>query len=141
MNVQEIKERWSKATRGPWVADMRPVATECGECGEYAYEVPGVIRRKSDGCGIVDVQESEKQNENAAAIASAPTDIAFLLAEVERLNRMVDKACAIIDGCPGFNTMDSSGNGNWFCGEKDCMRSKGPYTDCWRKYLQEGEAD
>ena len=30
MNAQEIRERWSKATRGPWVADMRPVATECG---------------------------------------------------------------------------------------------------------------
>lgn len=68
-------------------------------------------------------------------------DFNLLLAEVRRLNQMVDKACAIIDGCPGFNTMDSSGNGNWFCGNKDCTRSKGQYTVCWRKYLQEGEAD
>lgn len=47
--LQVIEERWRKATPGPWVADMRRVATECGECGEYAYEVPGVIRCKSDG--------------------------------------------------------------------------------------------
>ena len=128
MNVQEIKERWSKATRGPWVADMRPVATECGECGEYAYEVPGVIRRKSDGCGIVDVQESEKQNENAAAIASAPTDIAYLLAEVERLNRMVDKAVNRIQfACCEFLV----GNG---CEQTRC-------AECWRKYLESEVAD
>ena len=101
--LQEIEQRWEKATKGPWIADMRPVATECGECGEFAYEVPGVIRCKSDGCGIVDVQESEKQNENAAAIAHAPTDISALLAEVRRLNRMVDKAVEMLQAeidCP-----------------------------------------
>ena len=94
----------------------------------------------------------------AEMFANAPTDIQALLAkvrrlterlqyeetchaeareEVRRLNRMVDKACALIDGCPQFNTMDSSGNGNWFCKDKNYKRGKGQYADCWRKYLEE----
>ena len=123
--LAEIEQRWAKATKGPWVADMRPVATECGECGEYAYEVPGVIRRKSDGCGIVDVQDSEKQNENAAAIASAPDDIQALLAEVRRLNRMVDKAVDYLEHscCDAPQSFD-------------CEETNKNCRDCWKEYLE-----
>ena len=149
--LSEIEQRWTKATRGPWIADMRPVATECGECGEYSYEVAGVVRRKSDGCGIVDVQDSEKQNENAQAIASAPTDIALLLAEVRRLqeklhyeetchaeaqeevrrlNRMVDKAVDYLEHscCDAPQSFD-------------CEEINRACRDCWKEYLESEVAD
>lgn len=133
MNVQEIRERWSKATRGPWVADMRPVATECGECGEYAYEVPGVIRRKSDGCGIVDVQESEKQNENAAAIAAAPTDIAWLLAEVERL-----RCCGTCGNWEQFDEFGSEKIHNCIANKKLTWRERFDKCDKWQGVRKNG---
>ena len=134
--LQEIEQRWAKATPGPWATDS------CQTIVKTWHQKPGICEWKIAGIAFNQRNGGYFSNKNdAAAIANAPTDIALLIAEVQRLNHVVDKACASIDGCPRFNTMDSSGNGNWFCGEKDCMRSKGPYTDCWRKYLQEGEAD
>ena len=91
ITVQEIRERWSKATPGPW----RYEKTDCH------YITNGVM----DYTFGYDMEEYDAQ-----AIASAPTDIAYLLAEVERLNRMVDRAidklaefgCVVdADPCPG----------------------------------------
>lgn len=84
------------------------------------------------------LREFDERNQTQAhCLAARAEKIDRLEEEVRRLNRMVGKACALIDGCPQFNTMDSSGNGNWFCNDKNCMRGKGQYADCWRKYLEE----
>ena len=70
--LAEIRERWAKATPGPWAHD-RP---------------PGEVYALSDGSEIIaDVYGGPdgRLEPNSAAIAAAPTDIADLLAEVERL--------------------------------------------------------
>lgn len=70
----------------------------------------------------------------AAAIAFAPTDIAYLLTEVKRLNRMVDVSCKALSdhgiGCPlCIYSLQ------WDC-DAECEVAKNEET-CWRKYLEE----
>lgn len=104
MNVQEIRDRWSKATRGKWDTFEGPFCME--------------IRSDNDIPCLAMVQDKN----DAAAIASSPTDIAYLLAEVERLNRMVDKACERLEL---LSADDNYGYGK----------------ETWRKYLESEVAD
>ena len=87
--IEEIRKRWGAATPGPW-----DVITSSGR-GEEKWRT---IRAK--GRPVVRVDEFTRYTRgepetfcgvwiadaNAGAIGAAPSDIAFLLAEVERLN-------------------------------------------------------
>lgn len=65
-------------------------------------------------------------------------DFLILLAEVRRLNRMVDKACELYadlqKSCP-YDAHDFEPDG-------DCNETcKNEYADCWRKYLESEVAE
>lgn len=77
--LQAIEARWAKATPGPW------------ECIKYNKDSPKMYGKdfsyKPAYLQPLNIRLSEDETgwDNAAAIASAPTDIADLLAEVRRL--------------------------------------------------------
>ena len=71
----EIRERWAKATSGPW------------ERVEFLSHV-GVDSVSNPQQVIASVRHED----DIAAIAAAPSDIAYLLAEVERLRDALDVA-------------------------------------------------
>lgn len=79
--LAEIKERTEKATPGPW----------------DAYTVPG-MNRSSDGYSAVGIAETEVQVTRDAGgwfdadfIAHARTDVPALVAEVVRLQGIIDR--------------------------------------------------
>ena len=88
--IEEIRERLEKATPGPWEDDGVNVTQANGEwvdvtpsrveCMSYCYG--GSVERMKD--------------DDRTFIANAPADVAFLLAEVERLER--EKADAWDEG-------------------------------------------
>lgn len=118
--LAEIEQRWAKATRGPW---------------ESLF--PGRIVSHPETCAVrqsetfidwicqVQTSNQPRWEHDAIAIASAPTDIALLLAEVRRLNRMVDKGVDYLEHscCDAPQSFD--------CEEinRDCR-------DCWKEYLE-----
>ena len=73
--LQEIRARLDAATPGPWV--VKPPGEGKSSSG---------IRR-----GALDIAWSVTAREDADLIANAPADIAWLLAEVERLQRANDE--------------------------------------------------
>ena len=86
--IEEIRKRWSAATPGPW-----DVTTSSRRREEKWRTI------RAQGRAVVRVDEFTRHNggepetycgvwiddANAQAIGAAPSDIAFLLAEVERL--------------------------------------------------------
>lgn len=70
--LQEIAERWANATPGPWAL------FHC----EGEYSVMPAMRPGDIATGI-------RNKADAQALAHAPTDIATLLAEVDRLTRLL----------------------------------------------------
>lgn len=86
-----IQDRLTKATPGPWVH---------GQNGGYVILGYKPEKKRIDGYGADDhvcvlddgdhhqYRSEDEQLANAAFIANAPTDIARLLAEVERLNKV-----------------------------------------------------
>jgi D-tyrosyl-tRNA(Tyr) deacylase len=74
--IQEIEERHAAATPGPWTVH------KCGDSAGYAvYEgTPNAFVKAITGWGSV-----LQSKENAELIAHAPTDIAYLLSEYNRL--------------------------------------------------------
>ena len=86
--LTEIRERWAAATPGPWChrhandgVKRTPLPEVCSE---------GAAR--GDWCPTVASTSYDEAIANAAAIAAAPTDIADLLAEVERLRVTMEVA-------------------------------------------------
>lgn len=90
MTIEEIKARREKITPGPWEShlDGRQVNTiaQFNECRvkNWAGDRNRHICTLTDGeyCMYVHLHEQES---NAQFIANAPTDIDWLIAEVERL--------------------------------------------------------
>jgi len=80
MNIEEIKNRWSKATPGPWCTFSAfgtiQVASESGNMLDY-------------GSWSVTARTIARYNNpsDAMAIAQAPSDIAYLISEIERLEK------------------------------------------------------
>jgi hypothetical protein len=74
--IEQIAERWSKATPGPWVPseqdDVCAITTAYEQLWDDSQSVPTVGDIVKPWYGVV-------TEEDAAAIASAPTDIATLL--------------------------------------------------------------
>lgn len=91
--LQEIRDRWAKATPGPW--DWGPLIRDMA--GDYMIWRRRAKRRKRREfvatvggltqpiCPPDAEILFQADADNAAAIACVPDDIAFLLAEVERL--------------------------------------------------------
>lgn len=95
LDLELIKDRLAKAHTewGEWAVQ----SDEWGECHHV------VIR--DDGPGYSIIAEGIGQGEDdgladATFIAEAPSDLAALLAEVERLRGQIEGLCAIIDSHP-----------------------------------------
>lgn len=116
--MKEIEQRWAKATPGPWQYEERENDDGMTDCHCITN-------------GVIDYTFGYDMEEyDAAAIASAPTDIALLLAEVRRLNRMVEKA---IEKLSEFGCVTDSDPCPANYVEVGC-------AECVRKYL-ESEGD
>lgn len=81
--IQEIRERQDAATSGPWQAEGREIWRR-GE--SYTANIGGHV-------WIADVEHAG----NKDFIAHAPSDIAYLLAEVERLQYAIEAALCYLD--------------------------------------------
>ena len=96
--LQEIRERWDG--KGPWFSEYGEDQTNREEPPSWNGEMYITGKRGTaqydQSSYVATVGYNGSGESDAAAIAAAPTDIATLLQEVERLNRMVDKACQII---------------------------------------------
>ena len=113
--LQAIEERWAKVTMEPWrISGDNVVAphlkNECIVCTYLPWD---------------DTYTRDEDKQTITAIAHAPTDISALLAEVRRLNRMVDSAVDYLEHscCDAPQSFD--------CEEinRDC-------ADCWKEYLE-----
>lgn len=77
-----IRERWGKVTPGPWKYTASQLLTS--------------VQQVEDPC-IAIMYDPHYENDlanakaNGKAIAAAPTDIAALLEEIERLNHIIEK--------------------------------------------------
>ncbi len=104
--LAEIKARLAAATPGPWrqtePTDGTPIVFDmtCGgeSCSFEDCDLP------DEGMHVCDLAWGELSDADAALIANAPTDIARLLAEVERFHDILgederdrDIAAALID--------------------------------------------
>ena len=99
MTEQELKaieKRWAKATPGPWKWVDRCVRPD--------------DKYKTMALCSFDLRANNAipWENDAEFIANAPTDIHALLAEVKRLNRMVDLSCKILGDVPGI-CLDENG--------------------------------
>ena len=83
IDLDAIKERLAKATPGPWAVCKRPANSTWVQGGTIGSVPHG--SRVADTCVL-----GPNYAHDAAFIAHAPTDIAALVAEVERLRREVD---------------------------------------------------
>jgi hypothetical protein len=101
--IDEIKARWAKATPGPWKRQINgiraagtvdtcdsPVMITFTRCYPTENKDPDGRVFRLEGCAA----------SNAAAIASAPTDIAYLLQEIERLKITGCENCAKMKAQP-----------------------------------------
>lgn len=115
LTIAEIKERWGRATKGPWLwagsnnsvalmaargwGDVVMAFRRWGMRGaQPAFVIDGLIydvARGKGGRSLLIRPESHNQwkirgidHPDAVAIANAPTDVAFLLGEVERLQQI-----------------------------------------------------
>ena len=89
-NLDEIRERWAKGTPGPWEATVIDGWGECVINPNDPFQIIAVVKRpyawECSSCTVEEFSEIQKEhNATTIKIANAPTDIAFLLAEVERL--------------------------------------------------------
>lgn len=99
--LKAIEERWAKATPGPWEICLGSGGNVCTGIHHYLKDGSGsifVADCLTDYMLSKAVKCEDDHRQNLKAIASAPTDIAALLAEVRRLNRMVVNAQHMIAG-------------------------------------------
>ena len=112
LDLEPIKERLAEATPGPWFADDDGgVSTEPHACTMTSTPIVD-----TEGCGMGNPKD-------ATFIANAPSDIAALVAEVERLRGQIDAARALHKPLDALNTNSNrigqvclgcgQDNGNW----------------------------
>lgn len=110
--LEAIRSRWAKATPGPWTFGG-PVARKLllNEAGNQitqgltseVYEIGHAVDRIPPGIAVVNdyflpsgttghgAEQRWSAKDNASAIAHAPEDVAWLIAEVEHLRKQVAK--------------------------------------------------
>jgi len=84
--LEEIEERWAKTTPGPWAVN------DANDAGELYV---GRANDNGDWFAIVEFTYQiweERVREDADAIAAAPQDIAWLIAEVKRTREELEQA-------------------------------------------------
>lgn len=111
--LDEIRARWANATPGPWKAGgpvtrealLRAapsgLSAEVYEIGHNSDHFPPALAVVNDYCvphplrgpKVLD-RERWTAADNAQAIAHAPEDVAWLLAEVERLRALLARRTA-----------------------------------------------
>jgi len=87
VSTQSIRARLAKATPGPWRVESRHLGDSSAAC------ISAGINSYGDGpesypIGIL--SKGTVSDANADFIANAPTDIAFLLSEIDRLTADVE---------------------------------------------------
>ena len=123
--LQAIEQRWAMATPGPWFWDVNKACREILLESAANRVVMGFKRYGMGGAqptflGALEIEPAETLavprkahhpnfdmdiiHPDAQAIASAPADIAALLAEVERLNERIEKMKS--EACPPVHCMD-----------------------------------
>ena len=81
--IAEIVERWGSATPGPWEDYAVYAYGHEAADAQYGVQTPGEHGR---GVAVVgDLGDRDHAPNDAHAIANAPTDVMFLLDEVNRL--------------------------------------------------------
>lgn len=80
--LDEIRKRLEAATPGPWFYRNAGVRKKCKKAEIKLADCPVAFRGP-------DIEEHKGGYNDAEFIAHAPEDIAYLLAEVERLNALV----------------------------------------------------
>lgn len=90
--IEQIKERWSKATPGPWMFNKSGFISDCHFMAVCRMNETNSFR----SCGKSLSNGEVSWENNAAAIASVPTDIAYLLERVERQEKIIEKLTQIL---------------------------------------------
>lgn len=90
--LDEIKARWAKATPGPWKAATNTLGGGVVDALVYQEGRLEAVVCETPASNVRYTKPEERaQNErNAEAIAAAPTDVACLVGEVERLRGHLD---------------------------------------------------
>ena len=86
-DIEDIRQRWAKATPGPWSVNLDPRNVTAGPF-YWKHSRPGA---QWGGA------EAEQATSDAEAIAAAPSDIAALLAEAARLRGLVEEVDPALD--------------------------------------------
>ena len=97
MDLQAIEARLEAATQGPWSFHILPQPVGITAATIHSEHGP------RETCWTVDLPPEiggMGTDKDAEFIAHAPSDLAALLAEVERLRGQIEGLCAIIDSHP-----------------------------------------
>ena len=86
LNIEEIKARVEKATPGPWRTSGDIEHLVCAEENSEKYSGPPIIADCGHLYNASNSFQVREMQDNAVFIAHARTDIPALIAEVERLN-------------------------------------------------------
>ena len=84
MNLEPIKARLAAATEGPWFVEGMPETAEC-----RVLAIDGEPEPDNNYWGCIPVTSGGSVPADADLIAHAPTDLARLVAEVERLRAVI----------------------------------------------------
>lgn len=96
--IEEIRARWAKATPGPWQWDGDPVQPDA----LCAHEAEVTIFEAVDNYNNAAMRwPNPKRVADQSAIAHAPDDIAYLLAELEQERKVVEAVRSSEDACAG----------------------------------------
>lgn len=107
--IEAIRARWEKATPGPWALDPS-LWSPPGWDDDMHYrrvvhgepnKVSGIREPLFSTNGAPDGTVQSRQNHrDAAAVAAAPEDVAWLLSEVDRLRIQLDRLTLRFMGAP-----------------------------------------
>ncbi len=131
--LSEIKERLERATPGPWFVaeqpfDDRSTAVYGDNKAQVSIDPHGA--RFIADCDVTmewtegEPDQSVFDRANARFIANAPTDIAHLLATVERLKVHLDKLCGLIEGDCMICDQDGSSLGAGWAFKDDALEAR-----------------
>ena len=146
--LAEIEQRWAKATPGPWKHEDRPGAEQAivaltMDDENQRNHVEFTYKKGTRETILITPwvqfayeEYTERMKNTCDAVANAPTDVQALLAEVRRLNRMVDRAVEMLHAeidCPNqLSSMIAECEIN--SSDCDCVK-------CWRRYLESEVAE
>lgn len=142
LDLEPIKSRLSRATPAPWVAVPQ---TWRSKTSSYTITAYGIEQDENvfntDASAICYAQrEGQLTERNAELIAHAPTDIASLLIEVEKLREACQHIVNACEACEdGYVESSPSGLDAWLpTGDPNIITEPCPYCAPARAALIEG---